>query len=245
MLMVMQVSPAAATPSAPNDALVLVVEDEITLAQTIELYLRHDGYRTERALDGERALALFRATKPDLVLLDIGLPKIDGLEVLRIIRSISDVPVVVLTARSEEVDELLGLGMGASDYLVKPVSARKLMARVKVALRSARVRGERTPSLLRIGRLEVDGDRVQARVDGVPLHLTPTEFKLLQHLARAPRRVISRSELYEAALPGGDALERAVDIHITNLRRKLRERGADDLIDTVRGVGYVLDTGVT
>jgi two-component system, OmpR family, response regulator AdeR len=244
MLVVMSAEPVVTPPPSLHDALVLVVEDEVTLAQTIELYLRNDGYRTERALDGERALELFRATKPDLVLLDVGLPKIDGLEVLRVIRSTSDVPVVVLTARSEEVDELLGLGMGASDYLVKPVSARKLMARVKVALRSARGRGERS-SPLRVGPLEVDGERVQARVHGVPLHLTPSEFKLLQHLARTPRRVISRSELYEAALPEGDALERAVDIHITNVRRKLRERGAGDLIDTVRGVGYVLDTGET
>jgi two-component system, OmpR family, response regulator AdeR len=222
-------------------ALVLVVEDEVTLAQTIELYLRNEGYRTERAFDGERALELFRAAKPDLVLLDVGLPKIDGLEVLRVIRTLSDVPVVVLTARSEEVDELVGLGMGASDYLVKPVSARKLMARVKLALRTARTRSDRSPAVLRVGPLEVDGERVQARVHGTALHLTPTEFKLLQHLAHTPRRVIGRSELYEAALPEGDALERAVDIHITNLRRKLRELGAGDLIETVRGVGYVLD----
>jgi two-component system, OmpR family, response regulator AdeR len=232
--------PTARSQASALAALVLVVEDEVTLAQTIELYLRNEGYRTERAFDGERALELFRAAKPDLVLLDIGLPKIDGLEVLRVIRTHSDVPVVVLTARSEEVDELVGLGMGASDYLVKPVSARKLMARVKVALRHARS-GADPSELLRIGPLEVDGERVQARVHGTALHLTPTEFKLLQHLARTPRRVIGRSELYEAALPEGDALERAVDIHITNLRRKLRERGAADLIDTVRGVGYVLD----
>jgi two-component system, OmpR family, response regulator AdeR len=232
--------PTARSQASALAALVLVVEDEVTLAQTIELYLRNEGYRTERAFDGERALELFRAAKPDLVLLDIGLPKIDGLEVLRVIRTLSDVPVVVLTARSEEVDELVGLGMGASDYLVKPVSARKLMARVKVALRHARP-GADPSELLRVGPLEVDGERVQARVHGTALHLTPTEFKLLQHLARTPRRVIGRSELYEAALPEGDALERAVDIHITNLRRKLRERGAADLIDTVRGVGYVLD----
>jgi two-component system, OmpR family, response regulator AdeR len=243
MLEMMPGSSATGPVAAIDGALVLVVEDEATLAQTIELYLRNEGYRTERALDGERALELFRAAKPDLVLLDIGLPKVDGLEVLRIIRTQSDVPVVVLTARSEEVDELVGLGMGASDYLVKPVSARKLMARVRLALRTARGRGERTASRLRVGPLEVDRERVQARVHGVALRLTPTEFRLLEHLARTPERVIGRSELYEAALPEGDALERAVDIHITNLRRKLREHGAGGLIETVRGVGYVLDPG--
>jgi two-component system, OmpR family, response regulator AdeR len=236
-----QPSPATAPVPAIGDALVLVVEDEVTLAQTIELYLRNDGYRTERAHDGERALELFRAARPDLVLLDLGLPKVDGIEVLRIIRTASDVPVVVLTARSEEVDELIGLGLGANDYLVKPVSARKLMARVKVALRIATGRSGREPPVLRVGPLEVDAERVQARVRGVPLPLTPSEFRLLQHLARTPRRVVSRAELYEAALPEGEALERAVDIHVTNLRRKLRAHGAGDLIVTVRGAGYVLD----
>jgi DNA-binding response OmpR family regulator len=147
---------------------VLIVEDEATLAQTIELYLRHEGYRTERAADGQRGVELFRAARPDLVLLDLGLPKLDGLEVLRKIRAASDVPVVILTAREEEVDELLGLGMGADDYLVKPVSARKLLARVKVALRRARPLAGPTPEVLRVGPLEVDAYRVEVRCDGQP-----------------------------------------------------------------------------
>lgn len=221
-----------------RDALVLLVEDELDLAQTIELYLRNEGFRTERALDGERALELWRRGKPDLIILDLGLPKLDGLEVLTTIRRESSVPVLILTARSEEVDELLGLGLGADDYLTKPVSARKLMARVKVLLRRATREGEIEVDVLRVGSLEVDTYRVQARVGGTPLDLTPTEFKLLHHLAATPGRAISRGELYEAALPEGDALERAVDIHITNLRRKLREAGGGEPIETVRGVGY-------
>ena len=222
--------------------LVLVVEDEATLAETIELYLRHEGFRTDRAADGERALELFRAARPDLVLLDLGLPKVDGMEVLRRIRAASDVPVVILTARTEEVDELLGLGMGADDYLVKPVSARKLLARVKVALRrSVPVEGAAS-EVLRVGALEVDAYRVEVRYAGTPLELTPSEFKLVQHLARTPGRVIERAELYEAAIPDGDALERAVDIHVVNLRRKLRAAGGGErLIRTVRGRGYVLE----
>jgi CheY-like chemotaxis protein len=126
---------ASAIPQTTNAHLVLIVEDEATLAQTIELDLGHEGYRTERAADGLRGIELFRAARPDLVLLDLGLPKLDGLEVLRTIRAASDVPVVILTAREEEVDELLGLGMGADDDLVKPVSARKLLARCSPASR--------------------------------------------------------------------------------------------------------------
>jgi two-component system, OmpR family, response regulator AdeR len=222
--------------------LVLVVEDEITLAETIELYLRHEGFRTERAADGERALEVFRAAAPDLVLLDLGLPKLDGMEVLRRIRSASDVPVIILTARAEEVDELLGLGMGADDYLVKPVSARKLLARVKVALRRSAPAAATDHEVLRVGDVEVDAYRVEVRYAGTPLELTPSEFKLVQHMARTPGRVIERAELYEAAIPDGDALERAVDIHVVNLRRKLREAGGGEhRIRTVRGRGYVLE----
>jgi two-component system, OmpR family, response regulator AdeR len=220
-------------------SLVLVIEDELTLAQTIELYLRKDNYRTERASDGERGLELFRSTRPDLVILDLGLPRLDGLEVLKVIRSESSVPVIILTARAEELDELLGLGLGADDYLVKPVSSRKLLARVKTVLR----RGSsltQDKTVLRVGRLEVDSYQMQARADGKAVDLTPTEFRLLHHLAATPSRAISRTELYETAMPESDAYERAVDIHLTNIRRKLREAGLEDMVETVRGVGYRL-----
>lgn len=222
-------------------SLILVVEDEIALAQTIELYLRNEQFRTERAGDGLRALELFRAAQPDLVILDIGLPELDGLEVLKKIRAVSSVPVIMLTARAEEVDELLGLGLGADDYLVKPASARKLMARVKAVLR--RSQEDNAPKVLRFGKLEVDTYAVQARVDGTNLELTPSEFRLLAHLAATPERAISRTELFEVALPESDSLERAVDIHVTNLRRKLKKGGVDELITTVRGVGYRLSPG--
>jgi two-component system, OmpR family, response regulator AdeR len=219
-------------------ALVLVVEDELNLAQTIELYLKNENHKTERAGDGQRALELFQVAQPDLVILDLGLPKLDGLEVLKAIRAKSSVPVIILTARSEEVDELLGLGLGADDYIVKPASARKLMARVKAVLR----RNTPVPEqeVLRLGKLEVDLYSRQAKVNGVALELTPTEFGLLHHLLATPDRAISRQELYEAAMPESDALERAVDIHITNIRRKLRDAGLEDMIDTVRGIGYRL-----
>lgn len=230
-----------AVPARLAGKLILVVEDELTLAQTIEMYLRQEGFKTERADNGERALELFRAAHPDLLLLDLGLPVIDGIEVLRTVRRDSDVPVVILTARSEEIDELVGLGLGADDYLVKPVSARMLVAHVKAVLRrSGSYVDLEQDELITVGPLTVDNYRMQARVGGHVLDLTPTEFRVLHHLARTPGRATSRSELYEAALPDGDALDRAVDIHITNIRRKLRNAGADGMIDTVRGVGYAL-----
>ncbi len=219
-------------------ALVLVVEDELTLAQTLELYLRRENLQTERAGDGGRALELFQAARPDLVILDLGLPGLDGLEVLKTVQANSNTPVIILTARDEEVDELLGLGLGADDYLVKPVSARKLMARVRAVLR--RTQNVQPETTLRSGTLEVDTYSRVVRVGGRALELTPTEFGLLHHLAKTPGRAVSRSELCDAAMPESDALERAVDIHITNLRRKLREAGADGPIETVRGLGYRL-----
>jgi len=220
-------------------AVVLVVEDDPDIAETLELYLRSDHHHTERAKDGHAAMTLFRVAQPDLVLLDIGLPGMDGLEVLKAIRAESDVPVIMLTARAEEVDELLGLGLGADDYITKPYSPRKLMARIKAVLRRSHSQPEQhTP--LRVGPLEVDTYRVRARVGERDLRLTPTEFKLLAHLASAPGKAMTRRELFEAAMPESDALERAVDVHLKNLRHKLAELDVADLLQTVRGIGYRL-----
>jgi len=231
---------AEATLSAVN--LVLVVEDERDIAETLELYLRSEHFRTERASDGEQALALFRAARPDLVLLDVMLPAKDGLEVLKTIRAESRVPVIMLTARAEEVDKLLGLGLGADDYVVKPFSPRELMARVKAVLRRSKAEGDaRAP--IRVGPLEINPYAVAVHVAGRPLRLTPTEFRLLHHLARTPGRAVSRAELVEAAMPESDALERAVDVHLKNVRHKLAEGGAAELLETVRGVGYRLAGG--
>lgn len=221
-------------------ALVLIVEDEPDLAESLELHFRHDGFRTERATTGERALALAHAARPDLILLDLGLPGIDGIEVLRRLRSGSSVPVVILTARAEEVDEVVGLGLGADDYLVKPVTARRLLAHARAVLHRVHGAAARGPDVVRVGALDVDGYRMEARLGGIPLGLTLTEFRLLQHLARTPGRAIARTELCEAALPEGDSLERAVDLHVVHLRRKLAAAGAGTSIATIRGVGYAL-----
>jgi two-component system response regulator AdeR len=220
-------------------ALVLVVEDEPEIAEILEGYLRRDGYRTERAGNGRRALEVFRAVKPDLVLLDIQLPEVDGMEVLRRIRNEGNTPVIMVTARTEDLDKLLGLELGADDYITKPFSPREVVARVKAVLRRA-APAEAPKTVLRIGQLEVDGEQVIAKVDHTRLDLTPTEFRLLETLARVPGRAFSRMELLEAALPDSDALERVVDVHMKNLRKKLEAEGAGHLLETVRGVGYRL-----
>jgi two-component system, OmpR family, response regulator AdeR len=224
-------------------SLILVVEDDDDIAESLELFLRRENYRTEKANTGEKALKLFRAAKPDLVLLDVGLPGIDGLEVLRAIRAESRTPVMMLTARSQDIDELLGFGLGADDYITKPFNVQKLMARIKAVLRR-RYDGEQQ-DVLRLGALEVDLYSVRALVHGKDLHLTPTEFKLLSHLASAPGKAMTRNELFEAAMPDSDALERAVDVHLKNVRHKLAEHHAEELLETVRGVGYRLSESET
>ena len=225
--------------TVPAMARVLVVEDDRDIADSLELFLRSDGHRTERAHDGRRALELVQNARPDLVLLDLGLPELDGLEVLKAIRARSDLPVIVVTARREEVDELLGLGLGADDYVTKPFAPRSLLARVKAVLRRA-VAAPSPTDVTTIGPLVVDRYRVEARVDDVPVTLTPTEFALLAALAEAPGKAMRRDELIEHAMPDSDALERTVDGHLKNLRRKLTEHGAPHLLETVRGVGYRL-----
>jgi two-component system, OmpR family, response regulator AdeR len=228
-------------PSATMSAMarVLIVEDDHDIADTLELYLRNDGHRVERAHDGRRAIDLFHAARPDVVLLDLGLPHVDGLEVLRVIRARGGTPVIVVTARREEVDELLGLGLGADDYVTKPFNPRTLLARVRAVLR--RSAGDTLgTSVLHVGRLTVDLDRVEATVDDEPLSVTPTEFKLLAALAATPGRALRREDLIERAMPESAALERTVDGHLKNLRRKLADSGAEALLETVRGVGYRL-----
>jgi len=220
-------------------ARILVVEDDRDIAESLELFLRRDGYQTERAHDGRRALELVHAARPDLVLLDLGLPIVDGVEVLRAIRTTSDVPVIVVTARADEVDELVGFGLGADDYVTKPFSSRALLARVRAVLRRSR-RIAAATDVTRLGALVVDRDRLEACVDDALVPLTATEFGLLAALAETPGRVLSRDALIERAMPESDALERTVDGHLHHLRRKLAEHGVDRLLETVRGVGYRL-----
>ena len=222
--------------------LVLVVEDEPQIAEILEGYLRSGGYRTERACDGERALSLFRTARPDLILLDVLLPGVGGLEVLKTVRAESATPVIMLTARTEELDKLLALELGADDYVTKPFRPREVMARIKAVLRRTQPSAaSRVP--LRLGALELDSLRASVKVAGEALQLTATEFRLLYHLAEAPGRIFTRAELLEAALPESEALERVIDVHLRNLRRKLETANAAEMLQTVRGMGYRLSEG--
>ena len=224
-----------------NNALVLVAEDEAEIAAILTGYLEREGIRTVRAADGRTALDLHHALKPDLILLDVLMPRLDGWSVLAELRRRGDTPVIMLTALDQDIDKLQALRIGADDYVVKPFNAVEVVARVRAVLRRV---GGGTTSILRVGPLEIDLDSHLATVNSEngavrPL-LTLTEFRLLAHMARAPLRAFGRSDLIDACLPGGDALERTVDSHLSKLRRKLEDAGAPGFVNNIRGVGYRL-----
>ena len=226
---------------------ILVVDDEPKLVQTVREYLEHDGYRVVEAADGQQALASFYRVRPDLVVLDLMLPEIDGLEVCRRIRGDSEVPIVMLTARAEEVDELVGLEVGADDYVTKPFSPRTLLARIRTVLRRTRAQRAEDETPLVLGPLRVDASRHEALWDEAPLALTPTEFQLLLAFARRPGRVFARLDLLQHLQDEAYAgYERTVDAHVKNLRRKLSASGGEAAarsVVTVSGVGYKLEVG--
>jgi DNA-binding response OmpR family regulator len=219
---------------------VLVVDDDASIRQLLRLYLERDGHRVAEAADGAVALELATATRFDLVLLDVMLPGVDGLEVCRSLRDVGDTPIVLLTARSGDSDKVIGLDLGADDYIVKPFSPRELMARVRAQLRRHRPRSAREPILLADGlRLDPNGARVD--VDGKEVELTASEFRLLHALMGQPSRVLSRDELIDALHgdhePG--IIDRTVDVHVGRLRRKLRDPAERPrFVDTVRSMGY-------
>lgn len=215
-------------------ARIMVVEDEPKLAQLVSDYLQAAGYAPFVVTDGRDAIARFRATDPALVLLDLMLPGRDGLDICRELRQSSDVPVIMVTARVEEIDRLLGLELGADDYLCKPFSPRELVARVKAILRRAGGKKPATSLLL------IDEDGYRASYRGVLLELTPVEFRLLRTLAQHPGRVFSRDRLLDAIYTDHRVVtDRTVDAHIRNLRRKLEAISQDhELIRSIYGVGY-------
>ena len=223
-------------------AKILVVEDEPALVATLDYNLRREGHEVVVARDGEAALAEAGRAGPDLVLLDVMLPKIDGLEVCRLLRRDSAVPILLLTARDSEIDKVVGLEIGADDYITKPFSMRELMARVKAHLRRTQ-QGEprvRAPSLLRLSGIDIDLRARSVRRGEQPVHLKPKEFDLLSFLAQNPGHVFTRDQLLERVWGyafTGDS--RTVDVHVRWLREKLEEQPSKPtLIETVRGVGY-------
>ncbi len=217
---------------------VLIVEDQPRIAEIARDYLRRGGYETEVAGDGVRALAAVRAHPPDLVVLDLGLPKLDGLEVARAIRRDSDLPIIMLTARVDEEDRLLGLEVGADDYLAKPFSPRELVARVRAVLRRSARHAPQGP-ILRVAGLTIDVPALSVRRGSESIELTPTEFRIVTALARHPGRVLTRAQLLDAAHPDDvESFDRAIDSHVKNIRRKLEPEGAARVIESVYGIGY-------
>jgi DNA-binding response OmpR family regulator len=217
---------------------VLVVEDESGIARLIRDYLEQAGFAVQLAGDGDTALRLAKAVPPDLVVLDLGLPGIDGLDVTRELRKSSAVPIIVVTARGDETDRIVGLELGADDYVVKPFSPKELVARVRAVLRRAET-ATAQPEMLRAGGVKIDLPRMRVTVDGRPVELTSTEFDLLATLAREPGRVFTRAQLLDAVHGVAfEAYERAIDAHIKNLRRKIEPAGTPQYIQTVYGVGY-------
>jgi DNA-binding response OmpR family regulator len=217
---------------------ILVVEDERTIAETVEARLRAEGFAVTVAADGPAAVAAAKRVQPDLVVLDVMLPGFDGLEVCRRIQAEHPVPVLMLTARDDENDLLVGLAVGADDYLTKPFSLRELAARVHALLRRVDRAATAAPATIRLDDLEINQAERRVSRAGTEAHLTPTEFDLLVYLAGRPRAVLPRERLLAAVWGWGDgAGARTVDSHVKALRRKL---GAD-LIRTVHGVGYALE----
>jgi DNA-binding response OmpR family regulator len=217
---------------------VLVVDDDVKTVELVKLYLNRDGYRVLAAYNGDEALRLAREGRPDLIVLDLMLPGMDGFEVCRTLRDESDVPIIMLTARTMDEDKLTGLGLGADDYVIKPFSPRELAARVRTVLR--RLPGERGPSEIKHSGFVLNFLKQEASVAGRHLNLTPVEFKLLGVLIKEPGRVFSRAELIEKAL-GYDYMgfDRTIDVHILNLRRKIEpDHVHPKYVKTVYGAGY-------
>ena len=224
---------------ASESGTVIVVEDDPHIADLIELYLRRDGHRVIQASSGEAALEAAGRERPRLVILDIGLPgQLDGFEVCRRLRAASDVPVLMLTARDDEIDRVLGLELGADDYVTKPFSPRELAARVKAILRRTDGPPPVRPTVLAVGTVEIDAGRREVRVDGRAVSLATREFDLLQFLAENVGLVLSRQQLLDGVWgPDWYGDERTVDVHVRQLRKKL----GDQLpLATVWGVGYRL-----
>lgn len=223
-------------------ATILIVEDELSIARIVRDYLEHEGFQVEHAADGDAGLAAVRRSNPDLIVLDLRLPKRDGLDVAREVRRFSDVPIVMVTARGEEADRVAGLELGADDYIVKPFSPRELVARIRAVLR--RTDAHRGPPERRdAGDLHIDVEKMRTTVAGRPVDLTPTEFQLLMAMMRQPGRVFTRAQLLDAVHGVAfESYERAIDAHIKNMRKKIEASPAQPrYILTVHGVGYRLN----
>jgi DNA-binding response OmpR family regulator len=226
-------------------ARILVAEDDVKQARLLRIYLEREGNEVQIVTDGRSAVDRARSSRPDLIVLDVMMPHVDGLDVCRILRAESRVPILLLTARTTEEDMLLGLDLGADDYMTKPYSPRELTARVRALLRRARAAGSAETAVLTAGDLEIDTARFEVRVAGEPVALTGKEFAILTVLAGEPGRAFTRAQIIDRVF-GFDqnVLERTVDAHVMNLRRKLEKgRAGARYVETVYGRGYRLTGG--
>lgn len=224
----------------------MVAEDDSKIARIFSAYLNDAGYRTHHAPDGAAALARFHQGGVDCILLDLNMPVHDGIQVCKTIRETSTVPIAIVTARVDEIDRLLGLDVGADDYICKPASPREVVARVKALLRRSKPQTQPNSPIAEQAGIEIDEERMQLRIDGKAVALTALEFRLFATLASRPGRVLSRNQLIDA-LHGNarDLVDRTVDSHIRNLRRKLEQADSAEMIRSVYGVGYSMDPGAT
>ncbi|MEU0626006.1 response regulator transcription factor [Streptomyces sp. NPDC005989] len=222
-------------------ARILVAEDDKMQARLIRIYLEREGNEVQVVSDGRSAVDRARTSRPDLIVLDVMMPHVDGLDVCRILRTESQVPILLLTARTTEEDMLLGLDLGADDYMAKPYSPRELTARVRALLRRARATGRAEPTVIGVDGMEIDLDRYEVRVSGREVPLTGKEFAILSVLAGEPGRVFTRGQIIDRVF-GFDqhVMERTVDAHVMNLRRKLTGAGTAPHVETVYGRGYRL-----
>ncbi|MDK2984593.1 MAG: hypothetical protein PWQ96_235 [Clostridia bacterium] len=227
-------------------AKILFVDDEEKLQEIVRDFLTAEGFEVIIAADGREALLKFTTEKPDLIVLDWMLPELSGLDVCRTVREKYATPIIMLTAKSEEVDKLLGLELGADDYLTKPFSLRELVARIRAVLRrTAQAVGQESSSIIRHGKLAIDTERHQVKVKETPVQLTPTEYKILVTLAQKPGRVFSRLQLLDILGLNYEGYERSLDTHISNLRRKIEGKTTrPKYIKTVYGTGYKMNEEV-
>jgi len=234
--------------SPPDQNTILVIEDDENTRSLVALYLEREGFLAVTAGDGEAGLRMADRHRPDLVILDLMIPRMDGWEVCRRLRQHSDVPVIMLTARDEEIDRVAGLTLGADDYVVKPFSPRELVARVKAVLRRTAKAPEPNDPLLIHGPIQLDLEKRRLTIDGRPVDLTPHEYTLAAALIKAPGRTFTRDELLNHLYPKGEAMviDRVVDVHIGKLRQKIEPTPAEPrYIKTVRGIGYRFAERVT
>lgn len=228
-----------------ENSVILVVEDDYDIGDILEKYIKNENMQVIRALDGQQALECLKANSIDLILLDIKLPKLNGWEILQIIRQTSHLPVIMLTALDDQVNKIMGLKMGADDFIIKPFNPNEVIARIQAVLRRSTSQNMEITNIIRYRNIEINPDHHQVYISNGQrnqlLNLTLTEYKILVLMAKTPNKVFTRNELIQNCMPESDALDRTVDSHISKLRKKLEENDVNGLLINVRGVGYRLD----